>query len=244
MKWTAAAEDSGTPWSDVEQYDRIAETRWGRYLTAIEKQAILTAHRHAAAPSVVLDVGAAGGRWSQLLSELGWRAICTDVNQRSLAICQHHLPDATCILVGQDDETLPAEDCSVGMILCIGVFAVMPSAWFLKEAARVLRPGGLLVGEFNNKCSVRGGLKHALHRARRSAGFDYYSTCYKSWKAGLRSKGFGIIQEEGMCWMPFSRSSDSWLIDPLVAMERKMGLTRVPDVSPWVVFVARKGANA
>jgi ubiquinone/menaquinone biosynthesis C-methylase UbiE len=231
---------SKSAYSDVEYYEQLASTRWGRYISDAEKKAILTAHRRAAAPSVVLDVGASGGRWSQLLSSLGWRAICTDVNERSLAVCQGRLPKATCVLVDEDDETLPCEDGSVDLILCMQVFAVMPASWFLEEANRVLGPSGLLVGEFNNKCSLRGLVKHTLYRLREPGGIDYYSTCYRGWKSHLRSKGFELIHEVGICWMPFSISSNSRLIGPFVALERLLGLGRVPNLSPRVVFVARR----
>jgi ubiquinone/menaquinone biosynthesis C-methylase UbiE len=241
MQNVSSSDLNQTMWSDAEHYDRVAETRWGRYLTHAEKQAILSAHRASSAPSTVLDVGGGGGRWSQLLCQLGWRAICSEVNERSLAVCQERLPSATCILVNQSDEVLPVDDQSVSMVLCMEVFAVMPTLWFMEEAARVIRPEGLLVGVFNNKCSFRGQLKHAMHRVRGSTGFDYYNTCYKPWKAAMRLRGFEFIYEDGMCWLPFSRGSDSRLIKPLVALERKLYLHRVPDLSPWIVFVARKG---
>ena len=229
-------------YSEAAHYENVALTRWGQYLTNAEQQAVLVAHQHAGAPSVLLDVGAASGRWSQLLSELGWRAICTDVNKRSLAILQGRIADATCILVDENDTSLPVSGDSVGLLLCMEVFAVVPTPWFLAEAARVLQPNGLLVGVFNNKCSLRGLFKHAVHKAKGSNGIDYYNTCYKTWKQQLLREGFEVLQEEGICWMPFSRSSNSPLIGPLIALERRLGLRRFPNTSPWVVFVARKSA--
>lgn len=228
---------------DAGYYEQITATRWGRYITGIEREVILDAHRQAGAPSVLLDVGAAGGRWSEMLCALGWRAICTDVNESSLAICQSRLPDATCILVGGDDETLPGADASLRLVLCMEVFGVMPTDWFMAEVARVLEPGGLLVGVFNNRCSMRGTLKHAVHRMKGSLGLDYYGTCYGPWKIRLRSKGFEMTREEGMAWMPFSRSSDSPLVTPFVALERHLGLGQLPAHSPWIAFIARKSAS-
>jgi SAM-dependent methyltransferase len=223
-------------------YEQRALTRWGRYLAGVEQQAVLAAHRHAAAPSVLLDVGAGEGRWSQLLSGLGWRAICTDVNERSLAICQSRLADATFILVDGNAEALPVSDGSVDLILCIEVFSVMPTPWFRREIARALRPSGLLVGVFSNKYSLRGMFKRTVYKLTGSVGLDYYRFGYGTWKASLRRRGFEMLQERGICWMPFSRSSNSPLIGPLVALERWLGLGRFPDVSPWIVFVARKPA--
>lgn len=229
-------------YSEAAHYEDVALTRWGQYLTNAEQQAVLAAHQHSGSPSVVLDVGAASGRWSQLLSGLGWRAVCTDINERSLAALQDRIADATCILVDQDDRSLPASADSVGLLLCIEVFAVMSTSWFLAEAVRVLQPNGLLVGVFNNKCSLRGLVKHAVYKAKGSVGLDYYNMHYGTWKEQLLREGFEMLQEEGICWMPFSRSSNSPLIGPFIALERRLGLGRFPNTSPWVVFVARKSA--
>ena len=75
---------------------------------------------------------------------------------------------------------------------------------------------------------MRGTLKHAVHRMKGSLGLDYYGTCYGPWKIRLRSKGFEMVREEGMAWMPFSRSSDSPLVTPFVGLERHLGLGRLP----------------
>lgn len=156
------------------------------------------------------------------------------MNAGSLALLQSRLPDATCIQVNEKDRVLPAEDGSIGTVLRRGVFAVMPALWFLEEAVRVLRPGGLLIGKFHDKYWVRGVVKHALHRAGVSRGLDYYNTCYNAWKVWARARRIVFLQEEGICWMPFSISSDSHLVGPFVALERRLGLGRLPDLSPRV----------
>lgn len=47
--------------SDYQFYDTVAKTRWGQYLTEVEREVILRAQRLCGAPSVALDIGAAGG---------------------------------------------------------------------------------------------------------------------------------------------------------------------------------------
>lgn len=51
---------------DAEYYGQIAETRWGRYISSAEQQAILAAHERAGKPSFLLDVGAAGDRSARM----------------------------------------------------------------------------------------------------------------------------------------------------------------------------------
>ena len=220
-----------------EYYDRLAETRWGRYITDFERRAILASHEMCDAPSIALDIGASGGRWSEFLSTLGWRMICTDVDPTSLDQCRIRLPQASCILVDHDDTALPCEKESVGLILCVEVFSVMPTDWFAAEAFRVLQPNGLIVGVFNNKLSWRGYLHHLTHSYR--GVFDYYGNSYLHWKRRFQQIGFNIKYEEGLCWLPFSRNSDFAFLDFLTSLEYKTGLQSLPALSPWIVFIAQ-----
>src|SRR4051794_19669015 len=95
---------------------RPPETRWGKYLTAVERDVILRAQHLCGAPTVALDIGAGGGRWSELLAEQGWEIICTDVNPSSLERCRERVPRATCIRADPCDTTLPCATESVGLL--------------------------------------------------------------------------------------------------------------------------------
>ena len=148
------------------------------------------------------------------------------------------MPDATTYLVDPGDTTLPCADQSVGMILCIQVFAVIPADWFAREAARVLQPGGILVGEFNNQWSWRGSLHHLVTRLR--GGFDYYADAYPPWKKQFESQGFEVTFERGLCWSPFGRHSNSPLIGLFTRLEQLFGLRHLPTFSPTVIFIARR----
>ncbi len=76
-------------------------SRYGRYATEIEKEAILKGLTHTAKPTRALEIGCDGGRWTKLLSDLGWNIICTDIDQQSLNICQKRVPTATCVHVNR-----------------------------------------------------------------------------------------------------------------------------------------------
>src|SRR5262245_19822301 len=66
--------DSPTVW------ERVANRRWGAYTSEIAKQAILRSHHIIGQPTVALEIGCEGGRWSELLTGLGWKMICVDTD--------------------------------------------------------------------------------------------------------------------------------------------------------------------
>ena len=65
---------------------------------------------------------------------------------------------------------------------------------------------------------------------------------YPVWKKDLQYRGFHMIHEEGICWFPFGRESNSRLIPLCTSLESRLGMRRLPGVSPWIVFVAEYGA--
>jgi SAM-dependent methyltransferase len=219
-------------------WEQQASKPWGAYITDVERELVLSASREAGAPTVALEVGCDGGRWSKLLTDSGWRMICTDVNERTLALCRSRLPTATCILTRPDDTALPCDTASVDLLLCIEVFPVIPQSWFISEAKRVLKPGGHLVGVFNNKRSARGYL-HALIASARHAS-NYYVRSYVDWRHEAAQQGFEMVREVGLCWFPVPRTSASRVALVLTELERRLGLRRLVSASPWVVFQARK----
>jgi SAM-dependent methyltransferase len=216
-------------------WEQVAETGWGTYLTARERVALDGACARLR-PGLAVELGCEGGRWARLLAERGWRLICTEVDAATLAICQRHLPEAACVLVEREDERIPAEGRSARLLVAIEVPPVVERASFPAEAARVLEPGGLLVCTYHNPRSLR-GIVYRLTRRRR----PYYSgRPYSAFRAALRRAGFDVVAEEGLAWLPFSRSSDSRLVPALTGFEAKSGLRSLVTVSPLVVLTARR----
>lgn len=236
-----------SPHYDELYWERIGtKTKWGNYISEIERAAILNAQQSLPKPGVALEVGCEGGRWSAMLSDLGWRMICTDINQRSLEVAKSRIPSAQFILVAPTDKRLPCDDNSVDLVLCVEVFHVVHSRWFLTEVARVLRPGGVLVGVATNSLSLRGlGYRVVTlfdeERRKFLEESNTYTRSFRSCKQQLVEEGMKLEYEEGICWFPFGRQSNSSLIPLATKLERTLGLRRLVDVSPWIVFVARKG---
>jgi len=220
--------------------DRLATKRWGRYIAGIEE----TAFRKALSwqpPGAALEIGCEGGRWSCKLAEAGWSLTCVDVDATALAICQSRLPSARCVLASERDTTLPCADNSVSLILCIEVWPVMDSDWFLPEARRVLSPNGLLVGAIMNRTSLRGLFVRARERRKQTHQGRHYLHSYTTWKRErLLPNGFSIGHEVGYCWFPVQRDSDSPVVPLFSFAERALQLPRLPSLSPYVVFIARK----
>src|SRR4051812_31276704 len=82
----------------VTFWEAVAESRWGKHLTEVERHAIIQAQSLAGKPARALEVGCEGGRWSKLLSDLGWEMTCIDVDPTRLAVCQERIPRARCLL--------------------------------------------------------------------------------------------------------------------------------------------------
>jgi SAM-dependent methyltransferase len=219
-------------------WEQVAETTWGSYTTEIERQAIEFANAAAGPPCDAVEIGCEGGRWSRLLSDLGWRMTCLDVDEQALRACQEKVPQARCVLTSGEATTLPCEAMSVRLVLCIEVQPVIQSEWFGREVNRILQPGGLVVGVFWNRWSLRGLFSH--FNSRRRGEVSFYGHAYLPWRTKFRDAGFELLREEGCCWSPFGRESDSKLVPFFSSLEKQLKLRRLPAASPWVVFVARK----
>jgi SAM-dependent methyltransferase len=229
----------------VPFWERIStQTRYGRYLSDIEEAAIRGALDLAGAPATALDIGCEGGRWAGLLVQRGWRPICTEINARALEVCERRVPSAECILAASDATTLPCATRSVRLALCIEVRGVIEAPWFADEIARVIAPDGCFVGVFWNRWSSRALVRQLMWRVRggKAASMEWYQQSYATWRADMQQRGFHFVRQIGYGWIPFGRESDSVLVAPAAAAERALGLRRLPDISPWIVFTARKRA--
>ncbi|MBS4058967.1 MAG: methyltransferase domain-containing protein [Bacteroidetes bacterium] len=224
--------------NDNTLWEEVANTRWGAYTTDIARQAILKAHGLSKKPATALEIGVEGGRWSKLLADLGWNMVCTDINYEVLKTCKKRIPTANCILVGPNDNKIPYATDTVNLLLCVEVAPVIQSDWFINEAFRVLQNDGLIIGVFWNFLSFRGLFAHI--KASFTGSFDFYKIAYRFWKRNLLNSGFCILYEEGYCWFPFSRASNSVFIPFFTRLEKRLGLGKLTDFSPWIVFIAQK----
>ena len=227
--------------SDLDKpsfWERGAATKWGHFISQREKLLLQRAHAIAGSPGSLLDFGCGEGRWVSLLGELGWQATCLDLDPVPLAKCHDRNPKARCLCAERNGERLPSEDISLDLILCVEVKGILETEWFLRECQRALRIRGLVVGVFYNAHSVRGVVRRWLDRRNRDGSF--YQLSYRHWRSMLSERGFRTLYEEGICWGPFGRFSNSPFVSTWVMAERVLGLRLLPALSPWVLFIARK----
>ena len=136
--------------NDVEHFDRWAPTYdafWGqRYVDRVHQlmlESVLASS--APVPSAVLDVGCGTGR---LLEKAGalWpaaRLLGLDPARGMIEVARRRIPKATAEIASA--EGLPLPEASVDLVLtCLSLHHWKDRAQGLREAARVLRPGGQL----------------------------------------------------------------------------------------------------
>jgi SAM-dependent methyltransferase len=227
----ATSSDSPSFW------EQTAETRWGRYMTSIERHALQLALSRYAEPGLALEVGCEGGRWTRLLCDLGWKMLATDIDPHTLELCHQRNPSVRCMLVREQDDKFPVGPGAIDLLVTIQV-PVVDCPWFSREASRALATGGAVVGTFNNLLSWRGvmsNLKSAI-----TGRPCYYPKSYSAFRKSMLEQGFSIDYERGYCWGPFGRHSNSKLIPLAANLERSLQAHRMTHVSPWVVFVATR----
>src|ERR1044071_6096280 len=125
-------------------WERAAESRWGKYVTKFEARIIDEARSLAGPPGEALEVGCEGGRWSKMLADVGWKMTCVDVSSDALKVCRERIPNANCVLARPEDSSINQPSDKFSLLLCIEVAPVVDSDWFLPEAARVLKKGGVM----------------------------------------------------------------------------------------------------
>jgi len=219
-------------------WETVALTRWGQYVSSTEERILLQAHELAGRHGRVLDYGCGEGRWSQMLSKLGWEPVCVDADAGALAECQRRNSQFDCRLVDPENKNLPAEDRSVNLLLCVEVRSVLDSAWFQSEADRVLADNGLIFGVAFNRNSFRGIYRHWMDRLTGRKGF--YNQSFRSLKKSFARRDIHIVHAEGLCWFPLPRASNSALVSAFTGLEKSLGLRSLLEFSPWVIFIAQR----
>ena len=126
-------------WVDVADNLRGLEAFFHRNRARVVRKLIAT---YATPDAPILDAGCGTGL---NLRHLPKGSVGIDINPRNVELLQERLPDHR--IVEGDVEHLPFADGSFGTVLCTEVIEHIPEpALALSEFARVLRPGGMLVG--------------------------------------------------------------------------------------------------
>jgi len=99
-------------------------------------------------PGRLLDVGCSGGHLLTEAARFGWRGVGSDLSHEACAVTRNAVP---CPAVRSDGGALPVRDGTIDAVALLGVVDLTtdPLA-MVREAHRVLAPGGLLVIRVTN----------------------------------------------------------------------------------------------
>ncbi|MFH1417791.1 MAG: methyltransferase domain-containing protein [Planctomycetota bacterium] len=198
-------------------------------------------------PRALLDVACGKGATTRYLARFyePCRVTGIDVSEKLITTAKKNAPGCTFLIM--DAVNLQFDDESFDGIICVeAAFHFSSRQRFLKEASRVLKPGGLLVLTdtlvTRRAAARRIGRTHANHVDSISA----YEDC-------LRQCGFSevVVQDatrecwEGMYWGAVRFAHTKLLKGEIDAeeLEQFLGPTyrRVPDMRNYLIVAARKG---
>ena len=224
-----------------EYYDRAPEEsrleHGASQLEHIRSQELILRHAPQS-PAVVLDVGGAAGVYAFWLAELGYEVRLLDAVPRLIEIARVRNENATSRLAScrvADARALPEADNSVDMVLLLGpLYHLVDAAdrhTALAEAARVLRPGGILVAAgISRWASLLDGMARELlqdqafariverdlsdgHHQNPTDGLDYFTTAYLHRPDELRVEVMGAgFEVQGL----YGIEGPGWILPDLV----------------------------
>jgi len=146
-------------------YDEIADWYETEFLAAqagLDPLGVDRALRGLLGPGTgpCLEIGCGTGVHARLVRQLGRTPVGVDLSRRMLRYAAGRLPVAR-----GDVERMPVRDASVPAVIAVMVHTDMPGyATVVREAARVLRPGGVLLHVGVHPCFC-GGFADATDRA-------------------------------------------------------------------------------
>jgi SAM-dependent methyltransferase len=178
-----------------------------------ERRAILRRElRRLPAPGRALDIGAAGGGNTRVLTEHGWQALALEYSDSVADVARARGISAS----RADARELPVRSGSCGLVTAFDVLEHIDEDYLAAaEIARVLQPGGTALIAVPCDMALWSAHDEAVGHVRR------YS----------RSELAGLIQKAGLCL----EKMWSWnvLLRPVVAMRRKSSAgSDLEEVSP------------
>lgn len=236
----------------TDEYQRIYQNEdthwWYRSLHALAREAM---DRHGQPHPTVLDLGCGTGGFMQgLRSDM--RGLGVDFHPEALRLARTRSSTPVC---RASAESIPLADACVDVVVCLDVLyhsAVATPADAMREMARVLRPGGILVLNVPAYEYLRSGHDIVIHTARRFTRRDVAELLHGAALERLELTHWNTLLFPGAALVRLTRrnrtESDlraipAWanrMMAGLLGVERKM-LNRLPLPFGLSIFaVARK----
>jgi len=221
----------------IDYYDALApnydadrfENSYGRFLDAQERTILKRYLPRDGAR--VLDLGCGTGRLCDFAGE------GCDASLRSIEIARAKHPLKR--FIQADLAELPYPDASFDAAFCFHVFmhCRMPQIEaLLREASRVLRPGGLLIAD------IASALRRRLRRSQPSGWHGASALDSRHFQALALGAGLRSLAMEGVMLLPVHRLPESWR-GGLQALDHRLAGV-FPDAASYLVGVFVKGAAA
>lgn len=226
-------------WWDVQ-----ISNRYGNYIEAYHKIAIdkvveLLSHLH---DKKVLDFGCGSGNWSLYLSTYNFTTVGVDIDKEAINIYQNRVPNSEAILTSPNTDQIPLGDNTMDLLLVISLSQIFTHDWFIKEAYRIIKPGGYVVGTLQNRLSWRGQLQKFKSMILKTE--NPFKISFNEFKNRAEKEGFHMIFSRGFGWIPIHSTRNNSILIPIFGfLEWFFLLGYIRNISPMIVFILKKSPN-
>lgn len=171
------------PFYDDPSFDYKKYWRERQYENQADKIALKRLLRFVPEKGRLIDIGAGFGRLASVYAPQFGKCVLIDPSVRMLAEAQNRFKKQNLQFVKAYVEKLPFKDKSFDVAIFIRILHHLKSpSLALKEAVRILKPGGFLILEFANKLHFKARLKACLR-------FDFgYFSDLQPLKVGMFKK--------------------------------------------------------